>query len=110
MDPSLVSTTVAGTTVLAVVGDVDLATVPRLHDALTRLVGDHPGGCVAIDLDGVGVLDDSGLGVVLGAAGRARESGGDLVVICSDARLRARLSLTGLDRAITVRSTLSGPG
>jgi anti-sigma B factor antagonist len=63
---------------------------------------------VAVDLDGVGVLDDSGLGVILGAAGRAREAGGDLVVVCSDARLVARLQLTGLDRAVDVRANLHG--
>jgi anti-sigma B factor antagonist len=108
MEPALVTSAVGGTGVLAVGGEVDLATIPRLRDALVRLVGDHRGATVAVDLDGVGVLDDSGLGVILGAAGRAREAGGDLVVVCSDARLRARLRLTGLDRAVEVRASLHG--
>ena len=62
-------------------GSVDLATLPQLGDALFRLVADHPGQRVAVDLDGVDVLDDTGLGVLLGAAGRARQAGGDLVVV-----------------------------
>ena len=32
-------------------------------------------------LDAVTVLDDAGLGVLLGGAGQAREQGGDLVIV-----------------------------
>jgi anti-sigma B factor antagonist len=62
---------------------------------------------VAVDLDGVDVLDDSGLGALLGAAGRARRTGGDLVVVASDQRLRDRFTLTGLDRAVDVVDQLA---
>lgn len=88
--------------VVALSGSVDLATVPQLGNALFRLVADHGGQRVAVDLDGVDVLDDTGLGVLLGAAGRARQSGGQLVVVVSDPRLRDRFATTGFDRAIDV--------
>jgi anti-anti-sigma factor len=88
-------------------GDVDLSTVPVLHDALRRFVDEHRGRTVAVDLDGVDVLDDAGLGVVLGAAGRAREHGGDLVVVCTAPRLTERLQLTGVARAVEVRDRLA---
>jgi anti-sigma B factor antagonist len=81
--------------------------VPALRDALVRLIADHPGRRVAVDLDGVDALDDTGLGVLLGAAGRARLSGGDVVVITADARLRERFGLTGLDRAVEVFDRLA---
>lgn len=100
MDLSLRRATVSGVEVLSATGEIDLATLPRFRDALTRLVDDHPGGRVAVDLDGVLVLDDTGLGVLLGAAGRARQGGGELTVVCSDPRLRQRFELTGLDRAV----------
>jgi anti-sigma B factor antagonist len=93
--------------VVALSGTVDLATVPVLRDVLVRLVADHVGELVAVDLDGVDVLDDTGLGVVLGAAGRARESGGELVVVAADPRIRARFAVTGLDRAIDVVERLA---
>ena len=93
--------------VLSLSGPVDLSTVPVLRDALERLVGDHAGRTVAVDLDGVDVLDDSGLGALLGAAGRARSGGGDLVVVASDQRLRDRFTLTGLDRAVDVVERLA---
>ena len=75
--------------------------------ALYRLVGDHPARRVAVDLDGVDVLDDTGLGVLLGAAGRARQAGGELVVVVSDERLRARFAATGFDRAVDVVDRLA---
>jgi len=87
-------------------GEIDLATLPLLRDQLHRAVVDHPGITLDLDLDGVTALDDTGLGIVMGAAARAREAGGDLQVICSNERLRERLAITGLDRAITVRSGL----
>ncbi|HEU4840543.1 MAG TPA: anti-sigma factor antagonist [Ilumatobacteraceae bacterium] len=93
--------------VLALAGSVDLATLPQLGNALFRLVGDHPGRRVAVDLDGVDVLDDTGLGILLGAAGRARQDGGDVVVVVSDERLRARFTATGFDRAVDVVDRLT---
>lgn len=100
MDLSLRRATVSGVTLLSATGEIDLATLPRFRDALTRLVDEHPGEQVAVDLDGVVVLDDAGLGVLLGAAGRARQAAGELAVVCSAEPLRQRFELTGLARAV----------
>jgi anti-sigma B factor antagonist len=94
--------------VLSLTGSVDLATVAELRDLLVRFTAEHPGERVAVDLDGVDSLDDVGLGVLLGAAGRTRQNGGDLTVVCADGQLRQRFTVTGLDRAITVASSLGG--
>jgi anti-sigma B factor antagonist len=93
--------------VLVVDGEVDLATLPRLRDALSRLVVEHAGGVVAVDLSAVTALDDCGLGVLMGAAAQARGSGGDLAIVCAKERLCERLTLTGLDRAMTVAGSVS---
>lgn len=106
MDLSLRRATVSGVDVLSATGEIDLATLPRFRDALTRLVDEHPGGQIAVDLDGVLVLDDTGLGVLLGAAGRAREQGGELIVVCTDPRLRQRFELNGLARAVCIVNTV----
>ena len=105
MDLVVHQTTVGTLSVLQVSGEVDLATLPRLADALTRAVGGPD--TVAVDLDGVHVMDDTGLGLILGAAGRARQAGGDVAVVCSSALLRERLAITGFDRAVRVVSRLS---
>jgi anti-sigma B factor antagonist len=91
--------------VLVVDGEVDLATLPRLRNALVRLVVDHPGAVVAVDLTAVSAVDDCGLGVLMGAAAHARGAGGDLAIVCAAARLGEHLALTGLDRAMTVAPT-----
>jgi len=90
--------------VLHVSGEIDMATIPLLRDHLHRAVLEHPGATVVLDLDGVTALDDTGLGTIMGAAARARETGGELIIVCSNERLRERLTLTHLDRAVTVRS------
>jgi anti-sigma B factor antagonist len=107
VDLTATESVVAGTAVVTLSGSVDLATVPQLSDALSRAVLSNRGRLVAVDLDGVTALDDTGLGVLLGAAGRARDSGGDVAIICSDARLGARLARCGLDRAVTVARTIA---
>jgi len=91
---------------LHVSGELDLASVAILRDAGVRLIAESPGVTVAIDLDGVTVIDDTGLGVLLGAAARAREGGGDLVLVCTSERLLRSFELSGLARAIEVRDRL----
>lgn len=94
--------------VITLSGEVDMSTIPLLHDALSKALTHHPGRALIIDLDSVTVLDDIGLGVLLGAAGSARQAGADLAVICNNLRLRDRLDLTGFSRAIEVRDRMSG--
>jgi anti-sigma B factor antagonist len=101
------TTEVAGTPTLVVEGVLDLASVADLRDALTRLVRDHPQRAVLVDLDGVTAVDDVGLGILLGAAGRARAEGGELEIVCTQKALLGQLALTRLDQAVTVRSTFS---
>ena len=100
-------TIVAGQQVVTVVGEIDLATVPRLRDALAQAIIDEPDGPLLVDLDGVTVLDDSGLGVLLGAAATTRRHGREMVIVCSAPRLVEQLRETRLDRAIDVRLRLT---
>lgn len=97
---------IGSTPVIALDGTVDLGSIPVLHNRLRQAITDHPGITVVVDLDGVLSLDDCGLGVLLGAAGFARERGGDLALLCTSERLRGRLRVTGLDRAVEVREAL----
>ena len=67
--------------VLQASGEIDLATLPYFHDQLNRAISLHVGAEGFVDLDGVTALDDTGIGMLLGAAGRAREHGGDLLLV-----------------------------
>lgn len=93
--------------VLVVSGEVDLATVPVLRNHLSRALADTRGAALVVDLDAVTAIDDAGLGILLGAAGKAREHSGDIVLVCSEPSLRRRLRVTGLDRAVDVRDHIT---
>jgi anti-anti-sigma factor len=98
---------VAGRPVISLTGTLDLSSVPALHMALSSGIIDHPANTICVDLQGVDAVDDVALGVLLGAAGRARRGSGELVVVTTDDALRQRLALTGFDRAITVTTSLT---
>ncbi|NND76332.1 MAG: STAS domain-containing protein [Ilumatobacter sp.] len=107
MDLRATATTVADTPTVVCDGVVDLASLAVFRDALLRAVHANAGRTVLVDLDEVAALDDSGLGVLLGAAAAARQSDGDLEIVCNNDRLRIRLERTRLDRALTVRRSIS---
>lgn len=98
---------VGGFSVLDASGEIDLGTLPDLHNALVRYANEHRGETVIVDLDGVSACDDAGLGVLLGCAGRVREAGGELVVVCGQGSFRHRLARTGFDLAIQVEPTVA---
>lgn len=102
MDLLCRTTTLHGAAALQVSGEVDLSTLPSFRDQLLKLVDDNPGTTVLVDLDGVTALDDAGLGMLLGAAGRARQRQGDLRLVCTAPHLLRRFEVTGLDRAVSV--------
>ncbi len=97
---------VGDTPTIALGGLVDLGSVPFLQDVLTRAVLDHAGETIVVDLDGVVSFDDVALGLLLAAAGRARDLGGELEIVCTSDRLLARLASTRFDQAVTIRTPL----
>ena len=79
--------------VLIFAGEIDLATVPTCSDMLTKFVDDHAGLDIAVDMRQVTALDDTGIGVILGAVARARTSGSHLALVIDDQHMRARFGL-----------------
>lgn len=88
--------------VVAIAGELDLATMPRLRDRLVRVISEHPGVRIALDLDGVTAIDDAGLGALVGALRRARVHGGDVVLVCTSPELLEVFTLTRLERAFAI--------
>ncbi len=82
-------------------GDADLGALPTLQQLLTRAV-DRATNVVVVDLDGLTVLDDSALGLIIGAAAAARRRDVELRLICTEPRRRARLADTRLDQILPV--------
>ena len=92
-------------TVLAVSGEVDVATAPRLREQLVQLVnqGSHH---LVVDLDAVDFLDSTGLGVLVGALKRVRMQDGELTLVCTQPRIVKVFDITGLSKVFTLHESV----
>lgn len=86
---------------VTVIGDVDLASLPRLASALGDLGDSRPNGDVTLDLRGVDYIDPVCLGALVAADLRVRRAGGVMTVLARGA-VRALLDETRLSEIITV--------
>jgi len=96
----------ANAVVLALAGELDMATAPDLRQAIVAVVADGATDLV-LDLSEVSFCDSVGLGIIVGGLKRARSHGGDLRLRAVPDRLADTLALTGLDRAITVEPSVA---
>lgn len=92
--------------VIRPVGDVSLASIPRLSDALARELASATTNSIVIDLDGSEAIDDAGLGILIGFASRVRSTGRSITVVASLPRITRRLEETRFDRAVDVTSSI----
>lgn len=96
---------IAGWTVVSIYGELDVATSPDLRELLVDLVNAGSTRLV-LDLDGVDFLDSTGLGTIISVLKRARTHGGDLRLVCTQARITRLFEITGLDKAVPLLPTL----
>ncbi len=82
-------------------GECDLSTAPELRRQLSRLA-EHR--WLVIDLAGVELIDSVGLGLIVGAARRARQADGHLIVVAPGVGARLAMQASRLDRILDVRS------
>ncbi|WP_141014749.1 STAS domain-containing protein [Nocardioides sambongensis] len=105
MDLTLSTREAAGRTVIAVGGEIDVYTAPKLRDTITELVaaGNYR---LVVDMEGVSFLDSTGLGVLVGGLKKVRAHDGGLELICSQDRLLKIFKITGLAKVFTIHSTV----
>ncbi len=86
---------------MAISGEIDLYTAPRLQAEFSRLLENGPDR-VVIDMSGVEFCDSTGMNVLLSALKRMRERGGVLEVAAPRPAVRKILQVTGLDSVFVV--------
>ncbi len=101
-------TRVDGGTEIEVRGEIDLATVGSLRNAVLDAVG-AGARRVHLMLDGVTYIDSAGLGTLIGAHRRLVALGGELVVRCEVERVLRLFRLTGVDKVLTLHSDETAP-
>jgi anti-sigma B factor antagonist len=86
-------------------GEVDVYTSPQLKQELVDAVED---GCVnlLIDLEQVGFIDSSGLGVLVSGLRRVKERSGTLRLVCTKENILKIFRITGLEKVFPVFSTM----
>ncbi|MDY0087040.1 MAG: STAS domain-containing protein [Coriobacteriia bacterium] len=86
---------------MSLVGEVDVYTAPRLKDALIEQI---ESGCtrIIVDLEGVGFIDSSGLGVLVGGLRRAKERQGTIRLVCTRDNVLKVFRITGLDKVFAI--------
>ncbi|MDA8287513.1 MAG: STAS domain-containing protein [Actinomycetota bacterium] len=95
----------AGASVVSAEGEVDVSTAPALRQRLYEL---PESAKVVVDLSEVTFLDSTGLGVLVAALKRVRESdaGGDLRLVVTRPQVSKVLEVTGLSTVFSVFPSL----
>ncbi len=107
MDLTLSTREVDGTTIVAVGGEIDVYTAPKLRDRITGLVADGV-YTIVIDMEAVEFLDSTGLGVLVGGLKKVRAHDGSLELICTQDRLLKIFRITGLAKVFVIHDSADG--
>jgi anti-sigma B factor antagonist len=105
-----------GYTIVAVGGEIDVYSAPRLRERLLDLV---EGGSyqLIVDMEAVEFLDSTGLGVLVGGLKRVRAHDGWIDLVCTQSRMLRIFRITGLNRVFNIYNSVpeaiaahDGPG
>ena len=89
-----------GTTVVALVGELDLYRLPALTEALESATS---AGRVTVDLREVTFLDSTTLALLIREQRRLRDDGRELLVVVGPETPLTAFAVTGLDRMLTIQ-------
>jgi anti-sigma B factor antagonist len=104
VDLTLTTREADGKTIVAVGGEIDVYTAPKLRDKITELVGQGSYHLV-VDMQQVEFLDSTGLGVLVGGLKKVRAHDGSLRLVCNQDRLLKIFRITGLAKVFVIHET-----
>ena len=92
------------TCVVAVAGELDMYTAPRLEQEMFDAL-DNGHGRIIIDLSGCEFIDSTALGILLEANRRLGDQQDRLVLVAADRNVVKAFEITGLDRTFAILPT-----
>ena len=95
----------AATRIVALRGELDVATVPVFRDALNRLADDETVQCICVDLVEVTFIDSTGLMTLLNALRRVVRREGRLVIACNNPTVLRLFEATRTDATFEIVPT-----
>lgn len=105
MEVTVASRTSGARTVVQVTGEIDVYTAPLLREELASLIAAEHRDLV-VDLTGVGFMDSTGLGVLVGALKKVRTLGGDMQLVISSEKVLQVFRITALTQVFTIHESL----
>lgn len=88
-----------GTIRVALVGELDISSAPRVEEEIERLEAAKP-AVLVLDLRGLAFMDSTGLRLIVGADARAREQGRRLVIVRGPDVVQRIFNVTRLDERL----------
>ena len=96
---------IPGFTVIAVSGEIDVYTAPKLREKLISLA-DAGSFQLIVDMEGVEFLDSTGLGVLVGGLKRVRAQDGWIDLVCTQSRILRIFKITGLNKVFSIYTSV----
>jgi anti-sigma B factor antagonist len=93
-------------TVVAVGGEIDVYSAPKLREKLISLV-ESGSYHLIIDMEAVEFLDSTGLGVLVGGLKRVRAHEGYIDLVCTQGRILRIFRITGLSRVFNIYDSVA---
>lgn len=106
MELSVTTSQLDDVCVITVGGEVDVHTAAQLRGALDDEIAAGRTKIV-LDLDGVGFLDSTGLGVLVGRLKLVRNHSGWMRIVCSNDRVLRVFRITGLDKVFGIHPSVA---
>ena len=97
----------ADTAFIRLEGEFDLSCEDRFHAEVARITAWQP-GTVVLDLRDLTFIDSRGLRMVLELDGASRQRGFELALVQADGQVQRVLSITGLDRLLSLARPAHG--
>jgi anti-sigma B factor antagonist len=94
-----------GIEIVDVEGEIDIYTAPRLRELLIDLVSKN-NYQIVVNLEKVGFLDSTGLGVLVGGLKRVRAHDGSLDLVCTREQILNIFRITGLTKVFGLYETV----
>ncbi|MGI8593472.1 MAG: STAS domain-containing protein [Solirubrobacteraceae bacterium] len=88
-----------GTIRVALVGELDISSAPRVEEEIERLEAAKP-AVLVLDLRGLAFMDSTGLRLIVGADARAREQGRRLAIVRGPDVVQRIFRVTRLDERL----------
>lgn len=103
MELEIITDTQVDVCIVTLKGELDVYSAPRLKEELVSRID---GGCnqIVLNMEGVGFVDSSGLGVLVSALRRARERDGGVRIVCTKENILKIFRITGLDKVFPIFS------